>query len=160
MPRLTGIIFTRSPSTRKTTSIGLGASPLFLPVLLDSLTAFVAADAEFVDGPAAVEFVPPPLPLLVLLVAANSFGLGNRVVMLWPGTLRTLVRERVSISAVTDMPGRKDSLSSIRILTWNLVASWEPPLLALAPPPDELAMSVTVPLNLRSRNASTSRFAF
>ena len=53
-------------------------------------------------------------------------------------------------SAVTDIPGRNISLSSRRIFTSNLIASCD------CPPPenpllDELAISVTVPLNLRSR---------
>ena len=95
------------------------------------------------------------------------FVFGGRVVTLWKGTLNTFVRERVSIVAVTDMPGRNSSFSVTRIFTSKRVASccWPPPI----PPPrefgsprpfEELAISVTVPLNLRSRNASTSSRAF
>ena len=55
-------------------------------------------------------------------------GFGNRTasiasVTLAIGTHKTLVRLRVSISAVTDIPGRNGSFSWIRILTSNLVAS-------------------------------------
>ena len=62
------------------------------------------------------------------------------------------------------MPGKNNSFSLMRILTWNLVASWlaveleaaELVSLFLA----ELAMSVTAPSNLRSLKASTSSRTF
>ena len=57
------------------------------------------------------------------------FSLGSRVVTLAIGTVSTLVCVRVSISAVTDIPGRNASRSLMRILTSNLVASWLLPLL-------------------------------
>ena len=104
--------------------------------------------------------------MTALVFAALPWGsLGSRVVTLWIGAERTFVRERVSISAVTDMPGRKFSFSSTRIRTSNLVASCDcpPPPPPMPPTPeslDELAISVTIPLNLRSRKASTSSREF
>src|ERR1044071_3301095 len=56
-------------------------------------------------------------------LASSFFSLGSLVVTLAMGTVITLARLRVSISAVTDMPGRNASFSLIRILTSNLVAS-------------------------------------
>ena len=87
------------------------------------------------------------------------------------GTLRTLVTYRVSISAVTDIPGRKISFSCTRKRTSKRVASCCWPLLLPPPPPEELpelgllpleefAISVTTALNFLSRNASTSSRAF
>ena len=49
--------------------------------------------------------------------APASFRFGTRVVTQAMGTPMTLVRERVSISAVTDMPGRKSSFSVKRMRT-------------------------------------------
>src|SRR5215831_2239870 len=118
MPILTGTIFAWSPSATNTTSIGLAASLDFLSLLfalvlllLSRAIALVFAGAELVA--AAIEFVD------------ESFGLsfGMRVVTLAMGTVRMLVRYRVSISAVTDIPGRNPSFSLTRIFTPNLVAS-------------------------------------
>ena len=47
-------------------------------------------------------------------------SLGRRVVTLAMGTVNALVRERASISAVTDMPGRNGSFSLMRIFTLSL----------------------------------------
>ena len=58
------------------------------------------------------------------------------------------------------MPGRKASFSWMRIRTSNLVASWLEPVLIWPASLDELAISVTVPLNLRFLKASTSSRAF
>ena len=88
------------------------------------------------------------------------------MVTLAKGTVRELLDERVSISEVTDMPGRNDSFSAMRILTLNFVASWFPPPEPeppIAPEPaevEELAISVTVPVNFRSLKASTSKRVF
>ena len=53
------------------------------------------------------------------------------MVTLAMGTAMALVCVRVSISAVTDMPGRNASASVTRMRTWNCVADWpddaEPP---------------------------------
>ena len=95
---------------------------------------------------------------------ARRGATGRRVVTARIGTLSTLVRERVSMSAVTDIPGRKASFSVTRIFTWNFVASVEVEAeeaaelvsLLLA----ELATSVTTPLNFWSLNESTSKWAF
>src|SRR6185369_17321010 len=149
MPIFTGAALTRSPSSRKTTSIGFGVS-LDFRSFADSTTLVPAA---LVLEP-ITELV-GPLGQLV------SVFLGRRVVTLAIGTVRTFVRDRVSMSAVTDMPGRKISFSLIRILTSNLVASCVLPLLAFTRPAffDELAISVTVPVNFRSLKASTSSLA-
>src|SRR5262249_18001044 len=136
----------------KTTSTGLTASLAFdrERLVAAGVTVFVpAARTTMVPGafePTTTQFVPAGL-----LVA----GLGIRVVTLAIGTVNTFVRDRVSISDVTDIPGRNPSFSLTRILTSNLVASCaEELLLALLRvepvPLDELAMSVTVPENFRS----------
>src|SRR5438034_7233332 len=103
MPILTGTIFAWSPSFTKTTSIGLlsfflSALALLVEPTLDELVA-----ATVILPPFAGEFV------------LESFGV--RLVTLAKGTVNAFVRERVSISAVTDMPGRNASFSSMRILT-------------------------------------------
>src|SRR5438105_2757455 len=168
MPILTGTILARSPSLRKTTSMGLATflMALFVPaaegslatsaVVMVLLLLLVAAAAELLvrdESLFAASFVLSPFLSL-------SLSLGRRVVTLAMGTVSTLVRLRVSISAVTDMPGLNSSFSWIRILTWNLVASWLELVLLLLPGSplvvEELAISVTVPLNLRSLNESTS----
>src|SRR5258707_9782751 len=120
MPIFTGIILARSPSTTKTTSIGLGASLAFLLALAEvELVGVAAAATSLVFAPTL------SLPSFLFL------SLGRRVVTLAIGTESTLVWDRVSISAVTDIPGRKISFSLTRILTSNLVASW---LLPVLPP--------------------------
>src|SRR6185437_13279725 len=109
MPIFTGTIFTWSPCKTNTTSTCLGAS-------LDFLSAFAVfvVDNELVATSELVEaeFVPVAV---VLVFAGLSFpvflSLGSRAVTLAMGTDRTFVRERVSISAVTDIPGRKASFS-------------------------------------------------
>src|SRR5205085_10902140 len=99
----------------KTTSMGF--SSFFLSPLADA-----ACGAEFVDGS---ELLPSYLAELVpggsfdaldLASPFLFFSFGIRVVTLAMGPLKLLVRDRVSISAVTDMPGRKRSFSLIRIL--------------------------------------------
>src|SRR6266496_3105900 len=104
-------MFTCSWSKRKTTSIGLGASPGFFvsPDLLEFVREepageFVGAETEAVSA-FELEFVADAFSFLSL-----SGFFGTRVVTLWIGTVSTLVRDRVSISAVTDMPGRNSSL--------------------------------------------------
>src|SRR5262245_43358474 len=77
--------------------------------------------------------------------ASTLFVFGGRVVTLWNGTLRTFVRDRVSMVAVTDMPGRNGSFSVTRIFTSKRVASccWPipPPRWACSPRPfEELAI--------------------
>src|SRR2546427_315670 len=103
--------------------MGLVDSPGFLSVLLVEVPLEGAASAAIAEPTvlAASVTVFDPLP--------PGGSLGNRVVTLWIGTDRTFVRERVSTSAVTVIPGRKFSFSSTRILTSNLVAScdWPPP---------------------------------
>ena len=97
----------------------------FLSVDLNQLLV----PAEFV--PAASRFVLTKLVLEAVLVAPATelvleflpFSFGIRVVTLAIGTQRTFVLDRVSISAVQDMPGRKASFSLIRIFTLNFVAS-------------------------------------
>src|SRR5437879_10854940 len=106
MPIFTGTIFTWSPSTTNTTSIGFIASfflsPLaeLVPSASDDALAlaveFVFADTVVVRGGSALARVLVPFLL--------SFG--TRVVTLANGTVSTLVRARVLIAAVTDMPGR------------------------------------------------------
>src|SRR6266702_37114 len=106
----------------KTTSRGFAASLDFLSPLAVLVSSRLE---EFVDETS--EFV---LPVVVLVPVLDplaspflSLSLGKRVVTLAMGTARTFVRERVSISAVTDIPGRNCSFSLIRIFTENLVAS-------------------------------------
>src|ERR1041385_4904197 len=99
MPRFTGVILTRSPSTRNTTSIGLGASPGFFGPA-DLLELVPASDAEFVPA-AAVDLVATSAVELVRSFPALSFlsspiFLGTRMVTLWMGTVSTLVRDRKS----------------------------------------------------------------
>src|SRR5437879_3161623 len=122
MPIFTGTIFAWSPSFRKTTSIGFTFS-----FFLSPLAVFVPpaiADVAVLAG----KLVWFPVKLVFALRAVSPFSVflsfGVRVVTLTKGTVSVFVRERVSISAVTDMPGRKASFSWIRILTSNLVASW------------------------------------
>src|SRR5262245_50957469 len=112
MPRLTGTILTLSLLRVKTTSTGFGASPGFSFLFSEPRTELVLVTAR-------------PLVSVDLFFQPflSSGFLGVRVVTLWIGTVRTLVRERVSTSAVTDMPGRKGSFSRMRILTSNFVAS-------------------------------------
>src|SRR5262249_33722634 len=155
-------ILTWSPSMTNTTSTCLGASFDFL-----SLLKRFVSDDELV---AAREFVLTELvPVAREFVFAVFIGLifGNRAVTLAMGTVSAFVRERVPISAVTDMPGRKSSFSLMRIWSSNFVAS--PPALLLLlsafaavwPKPfAEFATSVTVPLNFLSLKASTSSRAF
>src|SRR5688572_16583598 len=103
MPRFTGAILALSASTRNTTSMGFG----FSPFLSARPTLVLLVDDVLVED-AIVELVDPDERVLPgcfafaagLLVA--SFG--NRVVTLAIGTDRTFVCDRVSISAVTDMP--------------------------------------------------------
>src|SRR4051794_20948455 len=127
MPMVTGSILARFASIANTTSPGLAASDFF---------AFRAVGGTYSAGLPGVGFA----------------AVGNRVVTLWIGTVSTLVRERVSISAVTDIPGRNASLSATRIFTSNFGASdWEPmllmlPLLPIGAPLAALAIAVTVPL--------------
>src|SRR5215475_8570261 len=86
MPRLMGNAFTRSPSSAKTTSTGLAASRDFgSEGSLESGLALAALAGGLFDSQAAVT-------LFVVF--------GGRVVTLWKGTLKTFVRERVSIVAV------------------------------------------------------------
>src|ERR1043166_32191 len=104
MPIFTGTILAWSPSLTKTTSIGLALSFFLSPFALFvgvKLEEFVALASVLV--PADREFV------------LESFG--ALLVTLANGTVSAFVRERVSISAVTDMPGRNASFSSIRIFT-------------------------------------------
>src|SRR5258708_3732973 len=103
MPIFTGAIFTWSPSSRKTTSTGLAASLDFLSPLPRFVAIAIGVLVGFLVW-AVAELVAEPLMELVF-----EPSLGRRVVMLAIGTASTLVRERVSISAVTDMPGRKIS---------------------------------------------------
>src|SRR6185503_3150710 len=122
MPRFTGTIFTVSPSTTNTTSTGLGPSPF-----LSALAVLVGFDPELlVEDEALALAVPDASALASWLVFAAGLlvaPLGNRVVTLAMGTDRTFDCDRVSMSAVTDMPGRKFSFSVTRIFTSNLVAS-------------------------------------
>src|SRR5262245_38735324 len=136
MPRLTGTIFTWSPSLTKTTSIGFGGSPAFrsvllvlVPLLLDASVTVLEAEVFCASSTTLVFPELSPLP---------SFG--RRVVTLWMGTDKTFVRERVSTSALTDIPGRNFSFSLTRILTSNLVASCDcpPPPPGCPAPLDEL----------------------
>src|SRR5437870_11151814 len=78
----------------------------------------VLADAVIVCGGSTTAILAPSF---------LSLSFGTRVVTLAKGTVRELLDERVSISEVTDMPGRNDSFSAMRILTLNFVASWFPP---------------------------------
>src|ERR1700728_1466331 len=82
-----------------------------------------------------------PLPAEALVVAARELvlagpvfisasGLMTRVVTLAMGTASALVRVRVSMVAVTDMPGRNSARSVKRMRTWNWVAD--------CPEPDDL----------------------
>src|SRR5208282_2560350 len=120
MPIFTATAFTRSPATAKTTSVGLVASfdfPAILPVFVPT-TMFVLMTALVPDAAEAVTLVPP-------VFGGSAFGAAfiGRVVTLASGTVRALVRYSVSISAVTDMPGRKaGSLSLTRMRTSNCVA--------------------------------------
>src|SRR5882757_1670827 len=126
MPIFTGTALTWSPSTTKTTSVGLVASfdldaragfPATLLVFVPA-TLFVPATALVSDAAEAMAFVPSIFDALVF--GADFIG---RLVTLASGTVRTLVRYWVSISAVTDMPGRKaGSLSLTRMRTSNCVA--------------------------------------
>src|ERR1700690_2689259 len=156
MPIFTGTAFTWSPATANTTSSiladFLSGGPLLVATLLEAVA--------LVSDLAAAVLVPPDF-------AGSPFlgGLGGRVVTLASGTVSTLVRYSVSMSALTDMPGRKSSLSLSRMRTWNLVAScdWLLLLELLAVwllSFDELATSVNTPANLRSLNPSTSSHAF
>jgi hypothetical protein len=103
-----------------------------------------------------------------LIFGGSVFGADfmGRVVTLASGTVRALVRYWVSISAVTDMPGRKaGSLSLTRMRTSNCVACCDWLLLLLLEvllpePTAELATFDTTPVNLRSLKASTSSRAF
>src|ERR1035441_716430 len=123
MPIFTGTAFTWSPATTNTMSCILedsldflsGAS-LLVATLLEA-TALLETTV-LVPNLAAVVLVPP-------VFGGSVFwgGLGGRVVTLASGTVSTLVRYSVSMSALTDMPGRKASLSLSRIRIWNLVAS-------------------------------------
>src|SRR5436190_3835579 len=114
------------------------------------LSTRLVAPPPFPLGLAEPEFVPGGSSKAASLLSDFFLGsaflsFGRRVVTLAIGTVSTLALDRVSISAVTDMPGRNASFSLTRILTSNLVASWL--VLADAKPAvlDELAISVTVP---------------
>src|ERR1035441_8114624 len=123
MPIFTGTTSTWSPASANTTSNILeesldflsGAS-LLVATLLEA-TALLETTSLVPDLAAGV-LVPPVFGGSVFLG-----GLGGRVVTLASGTVSTLVRYSVSMSALTDMPGRKASLSLSRMRTWNLVAS-------------------------------------
>src|SRR5208282_3738280 len=149
MPIFTGIASTWSPLTTNTTSVVLEGSLPFEAVA----TAFVPDDAVFVPEVLAVAILVAVVPLCGIppVFGGSPFlgGLGGRVVTLASGTVSTLVRYSVSMSALTDMPGRKASLSLSRMRTWNLVASCDWLLLEEIPvwllSFDELATSVTVP---------------
>src|SRR5580692_8433003 len=133
-----------------TTSTGLELSSGFLVPLTAFVPAATARAGEFV-ATALVVAVPP------VLVGP---GLITRVVTLAIGTASTLVRVRVSMVAVTDMPGRNAASSEKRMRTENWVADWpeepEPPPLKpprLEPesnPSEELPTAVTRPLNFLS----------
>ena len=114
MPIFTGTASTWSPATANTTSTiledFLSGGPLLVASLLETTV--------LVPDLAAAVLVPPVFGGSVFLG-----GLGGRVVTLASGTVSTLVRYSVSMSALTDMPGRKSSLSLSRMRTWNLVAS-------------------------------------
>src|ERR1700728_1057466 len=103
-----------------TTSTGLGLSSGFF----GPLNAFVPA-----AGARARAFVTMEFVAAVPLDVAGS-GLITRVVTLAIGTASTLVRVRVSMVAVTDMPGRNSARSVKRMRTWNWVAD--------CPEPDDL----------------------
>ena len=86
--------------------------------------AFVPDDTVLVPAVlAAARLVPRRHWFRRLSADPIFFGFGGRVVTLASGTVSTLVRYLVSMSALTDMPGRKASLSVKRMRTWNLVAS-------------------------------------
>src|SRR5580765_5366364 len=156
MPGLTLTILAWSWSMIKTTSTGLTSFFLSERAELVPSVEVLEASAELVAAVVAlvvdaVELVGGSVRPFFLPFFA-SFSFGKRVVTLAKGTVRTLVRLRVSISAVTDMPGRKASFSLMRIFTSNLVASWLPLLLLLAMRFRllffaESAISVTVPVN-------------
>src|SRR5215813_10587594 len=109
MPIFTGACLTRSPSTKNTTSTGFGASLPFLSFAA-SIVFVLALALALVLPELAAPFVTPGGQFVSVLF------FGRRVVTLAIGTDSTLVRERVSISAVTDMPGRNGSFSLMRIL--------------------------------------------
>src|SRR5215472_2624659 len=99
MPIFTGTILTWSPSTTKTTSACLGTSFDFLSLASSELPGELVVATEFVAGALvapAMEFV------LGGSFVAPITGIGSRAVTLAMGTERTLVRRRVSISALTD----------------------------------------------------------
>src|SRR5439155_23564405 len=107
------------------TSMGFAASfflsllAAFVPsVEADSMVLaglLVLADAEMVCGGSS--------GAAALASAFLSFPFGTRVVTLAKGTVSAFVLERVSISAVTDIPGLNCSFSLMRILTLNFVTS-------------------------------------
>src|SRR5664279_2001992 len=138
MPIFTGTIFAWSPSITNTTSICLTASFDFLSdlaTLVPSVAgAFVPAESALVVAAERLDFAAAALvPAFGELVPGGSaraasfasgffsFSFGGRVVTLANGTVSALVRYAVSISAVTDMPGRNASFSWMRILTLSLI---------------------------------------
>src|SRR5579862_3214875 len=115
MPIFTGTILALSPSNRKTTSMGFAATLLFLSDLVaatslveQQLVLLSLSAGELVAGGSAVASLAPFF---------LSFSFGMRVVTLAIGTVNTLVRKRVEISAVTDIPGLNCSFSWMRIRT-------------------------------------------
>src|SRR5664280_1450602 len=91
---------------------------------LELVCAIVAGGLALAIEVVAVVLAGAFVPETPLVTALVSGSLGKRVVRLAMGTVRTLVRYRVSISAVTDMPGKNNSFSLIRMWTSNFVASW------------------------------------
>src|ERR1039458_8323265 len=118
MPIFTGTASTWSPASANTTSNILEDS-------LDFLSGASLLVATLLEATALLETTAlvPDLAAVVLVPPVFLGGLGGRVVTLASGTVSTLVRYSVSMSALTDMPGRKASLSLSRMRTWNLVAS-------------------------------------
>ena len=120
MPIFTGTASTWSPTTANTTSAILDGFLVRRPAVGGNVAGATALleTIALVPGVAVVVLVPPVFGGSIFLG-----GLGGRVVTLASGTVSTLVRYSVSMSALTDMPGRKSSLSLSRMRTWNLVAS-------------------------------------
>src|ERR1035437_3883107 len=119
MPIFTGTDLTWLPSMTNTTSTGFCFSSAFLSGLVALVPAF--AVMELVGVIEANELVGTEL---VFAAPASFFTLSRRVVTLAMGAPMALVRVRVSIVALMDMPGRNWSPSVSRMRTWNWVAVW------------------------------------
>src|ERR1017187_3928445 len=118
MPIFTGTVLTWSPSSTNTTSTGLFFSSVFLLAFAGLVSLPVVTLVGFAEAMALVGIELVFVPATVFL----SFALSVRVVTLAMGAAMALVRVRVSIVALTDMPGRNESPSVSRMRTWNCVA--------------------------------------